>query len=80
MINNELIYKKDFNTNTVKCAILSKLNSGCLGPSPDIIILELDANLNSDEEILRVAKMYKDDFSMEDHSFLDIVADEAIYR
>ncbi|GBC09194.1 hypothetical protein RclHR1_08680011 [Rhizophagus clarus] len=80
MINDELIYKKDFNADTVKCAILSKLNPGCLGPSPDVIILEPGANPNSDEEILQVAKMYKDDFSMEDHSFLDIVADEAIYR
>ncbi|RIA80854.1 hypothetical protein C1645_837952 [Glomus cerebriforme] len=55
-INNELIYKKDFDADTIKRAILSKLNPGCLGPSPDI------------------------DFSMEDHSFLDIIADEAIYQ
>ncbi|RIA89630.1 hypothetical protein C1645_824560 [Glomus cerebriforme] len=79
-INNELIYKEDFDADTIKRAILSKLNPGCLGPSPDIVILEPGANPNSDEEILRVAEMYKEDFSMEDHSFLNIVADEAIYR
>ena len=79
-INGELTYKKDFNADTIKCAILSKLNPRCLGPSPDVIILEPGANPNSDDEILRVAEMYKGDFSMDEHSFLDIVADEAIYR
>ncbi|RGB33560.1 hypothetical protein C1646_761550 [Rhizophagus diaphanus] len=79
-INGELIYKKDFDADTIKCAILFKLNSGCLGLSPDIIILESDANPNLDEEILRVAKMYKGDFSIDEHSFLDIIADEAIYH
>ncbi|GET01202.1 hypothetical protein GLOIN_2v1482460 [Rhizophagus clarus] len=80
MINDELIYKKDFDMDTVKYAILSKLNPGCFGPSPDVIILEPGANLNSNEEILRVAEMYKNDFSIEDHSFLDIVTNEAIYH
>ncbi|RIA99323.1 hypothetical protein C1645_811558 [Glomus cerebriforme] len=79
-INNELIYKKDFDANIIKHAILSKLNPGCFGPSPDIVILKLGVNPNSDEEILRVAKIYKEDFSMKDHSFLNIVADKAIYQ
>lgn len=51
-INGELTHKKDFDADTIKCAILSKLNPGCLEPSPDVIILEPGANLNSDEEIL----------------------------
>src|SRR5437660_1736233 len=38
------------------------------------------ANPNSDEEILHVAEMYKKDFALESHSFLDIVTDEAIFR
>ena len=37
-------------------------------------------NPNSDEEILNAAEMYKKDFDLEDYDFLDIVADEAIYR
>ena len=45
----------------------------------DVIILELGVNSNLDEEILWVAKMYKEDFLMEDYVFLDIVVDEAIY-
>ncbi|RHZ66091.1 hypothetical protein Glove_309g4 [Diversispora epigaea] len=78
-INNELIFKKDFDAETIKHIILSKLNPGCLGPSPDVIILEPGANPNSDEEILHVAEMYKEDFTLENHSFLDIVADQAIH-
>lgn len=34
----------------------------------------------ADEEILHVSEMYKEDFAMNNHSFLDIIADEAIFR
>src|SRR5581483_739499 len=47
---------------------------------PNVIILEPGANPNSDEDILHAAEMYKKDFALEDGNFLDIVADEAIYR
>ncbi|CAG8736150.1 3324_t:CDS:1, partial [Funneliformis caledonium] len=40
-INDELIYKKDFDIDTIKYAILSKLNPKYLGLSPEVIILEL---------------------------------------
>src|SRR5436190_21490791 len=60
--------------------VFSRTDPSLLGPSPNIVILEPGANPNSDEEILRVAEMYKDDFALESHSFLDIVADEAIFR
>ncbi|CAG8773915.1 7264_t:CDS:1, partial [Rhizophagus irregularis] len=39
-----------------------------------------ESNPNLDNKILHVAKMYKKDFTIEDHSFLNIVADEAIFR
>src|SRR4051812_547842 len=79
-INEKLFYNTNFNSETIKCIILSRLDRGCYGPSPNVIILEPGSNPNSDEEILHVAKMYKEDFAMESHSFLDIVADEAIFR
>ena len=34
----------------------------------------------ADEEILHVSEMYKEDFVMNSYSFLDIIADEAIFR
>ena len=78
--NNELNYRRDFDAEVIKQAILDRIDHGCHGPSPNIIILEPGANPNSDEEILRVVTMYKNDFALENHSFLDIVADEAIFR
>ncbi|RHZ88406.1 hypothetical protein Glove_23g147 [Diversispora epigaea] len=79
-INNELIYKTNFDAEVIKNTILSRIDYGCLGPTPNIVILEPGANPNSDEEILRVVTMYKKDFTLENHSFLDIVGDEALHR
>ena len=79
-IDGELSYKKDFDAESIKRIILSKLNHGSLSPSPNVVILEPRANPNSDEEILRAAEMYKKDFNLESYDFLDIVADEAIYH
>lgn len=79
-INGELSYKRDFDAETIKHIILSKLDYRCLGPSPNVIILESGINPNSDEEILRAAEMYKKDFDLEDSNFFNIVADETIYH
>ena len=70
----------NFNAEIIKHVILNRLDYGCNGPSPKIVILEPGSNPNSDKEILHVAKMYKEDFAMESHTFLDIIADEAIFR
>ncbi|PKY46612.1 hypothetical protein RhiirA4_461515 [Rhizophagus irregularis] len=79
-INEEFTYNTNFNAETIKHKILNRLDYGSCGESPNIVILEPGSNPNSDDEILHVAEMYKKDFAMEDHSFLDIVADEAIFR
>jgi len=79
-INNKLTYRTDFDAEDIKHTILSKIDHGCLGPTPNLVILEPGANPNSDEAILNTATMYKEDFALENHSFLDIVADEAIFR
>jgi hypothetical protein len=79
-INGELIYKTSFDTEIIKQSILTKLDKGCLGSFPNVVILESEANPNLNEEILHVTKMYKEEFALEDYSFLDIVADEAIFR
>ncbi|GES77224.1 hypothetical protein GLOIN_2v1482460 [Rhizophagus clarus] len=79
-INEEFTYNTNFNAETIKREILNRLDYGSCGESPNIVILEPGSNPNSDEEILHVAEMYKKDFVMESDSFLDIVADEAIFR
>jgi hypothetical protein len=39
-VNNELIYRRDFDAEVVKHTILNKIDHGCLGPTPNIVILE----------------------------------------
>ncbi|PKY32595.1 hypothetical protein RhiirB3_450885 [Rhizophagus irregularis] len=78
-INEEFTYNTNFNAETIKHKILNRLDYGSCGESPNIVILEPGSNPNSDDEILHVAEMYKKDFAIEDHSFLDIVANEAIF-
>src|SRR5436305_13013841 len=52
-INDELVYKTDFDAEVVKRVILTRIDHGCPGPFPNIVILQPGANPNSDEEILR---------------------------
>src|SRR5437763_1747612 len=66
-INENLIYKTNFNAETIRCIILTKLDYECLGLSPNIVILESGSNSNSDEEILHVIEMYKKDFAMKSY-------------
>ncbi|GET02176.1 hypothetical protein GLOIN_2v1482460 [Rhizophagus clarus] len=79
-INGELSYKRDFDAENVKQNISFKLDYGFLGPTSNVAILEPGTNPNLDEEILHTAEMYKNEFALKDDNFLDIVADEAIYR
>ncbi|RGB32054.1 hypothetical protein C1646_763336 [Rhizophagus diaphanus] len=79
-MNQEFTYNTNFNAETIKYEILNKLDYGSCGKSPNIVILKPGSNSNSDEEIFHVAEMYKKDFAMESNSFLDIVADEAIFH
>ncbi|RIA88755.1 hypothetical protein C1645_825892 [Glomus cerebriforme] len=75
-INDKLIYRIDFDAKIVKCIVPTKINHRCLGPSPNIIILKLDTNPNLDKEILHVAKVYKENFELENYSYLDIMSNE----
>jgi hypothetical protein len=52
--HGELSYERNFDAECIKRTVLFKLDYGCLGPSPNVIILEPGANPNSDEEILYV--------------------------
>ncbi|EXX53794.1 uncharacterized protein OCT59_002932 [Rhizophagus irregularis] len=75
-----LEYNQNFDVEIIKKAILEKFEHGCKGPSPHVVILEPGDNPNSDQAILGAATMYKADFNLQETAYLDIVADEAIYR
>ncbi|PKB97035.1 hypothetical protein RhiirA5_431437 [Rhizophagus irregularis] len=46
----------------------------------NVVILEPSGFPNDDNEILRATEMYRKDFSLDENDFLDICADEAIFR
>ncbi|GET02725.1 hypothetical protein GLOIN_2v1482460 [Rhizophagus clarus] len=75
-----LIYNQNFDAEIIKKAILAEFEHGCQGSSPHVIILEPEDNPNSDQAILDAANMYKIDFNLLETDYLDIVADEAIFR
>ena len=73
-------YNQNFDAEIIKKEILAEFEHGCQGPSPHIVILEPADNPNSDQAILEAANMYKADFNLREDGYLDIVADEAIFR
>ncbi|GBC23677.1 uncharacterized protein OCT59_011254 [Rhizophagus irregularis] len=75
-----LEYNQNFDVEIIKKAILEKFEHGCKGSSSHVVILEPGDNPNSDQAILGAATMYKADFNLQETAYLDIVADEAIYR
>jgi hypothetical protein len=78
--NGELQYMMDFDASTIHDKILEKLAHGCFGHSSHVVILEAGGIPNNNEGIYQSAKMYKSDFSLDSDNYLDIVADESIYR
>ncbi|GBB92684.1 hypothetical protein RclHR1_20400002 [Rhizophagus clarus] len=73
-------YNRNFDAETIKKKILAEFEYGCKGPSPHVVILEPADSPNSDQAILEVANMYRADFNLQENRYLDIVADEAIFR
>ena len=65
---------------TIHNRILEKVEHKCSGDSPNIVILDAGGILNSDEGIFQSTKMYVDDFNLHTQEYLDVVADEAIFR
>ncbi len=59
--------------------ILNCVEHGCKIDPPNIVILEPDRTLNSDEGIFESIQMYKQDLELKSKEYLDIVDDEAIF-
>ncbi|GBB92037.1 hypothetical protein RclHR1_31290001 [Rhizophagus clarus] len=73
-------YNRNFDAETIKKEILAEFEYGCKGPSPHVVILEPTDSPNSDQVILEAANMYRADFNLQENRYLDIVANEAIFR
>ncbi|GET57136.1 hypothetical protein GLOIN_2v1469926 [Rhizophagus irregularis DAOM 181602=DAOM 197198] len=75
----ELEYNK-IDLTAINSEILRQTEFGCNLPPLNVVILEPSGSLNDDNEILRAMEIYRRDFSLEENDFLDICADEAIFR
>ena len=76
----EIIYDTNFDMITIHQKILENVNHGCSADIPNVVILETGGIPNSDEGIFQSTEMYKEDFELKSHDYLDVVADEAIFR
>uniref|UniRef100_U9T3M7 Uncharacterized protein n=1 Tax=Rhizophagus irregularis (strain DAOM 181602 / DAOM 197198 / MUCL 43194) TaxID=747089 RepID=U9T3M7_RHIID len=75
----ELEYNK-IDLTAINSEILRQTEFGCNLLPLNVVILEPSGSPNDDNEILRATEMYRRDFSLEENDFLDICADEAIFR
>ncbi|UZO28534.1 uncharacterized protein OCT59_022054 [Rhizophagus irregularis] len=75
----ELEYNK-IDLTAINSEILRQTEFSCNLPPLNVVILEPSGSPNDDNEILHATEMYRRDFSLEENDFLDICADEAIFR
>ncbi|RGB24426.1 hypothetical protein C1646_773121 [Rhizophagus diaphanus] len=76
----QLLYNTNFDMAVIHQKILESVDHGCLADAPNIVILETGGIPNSDEGIFRSTEIYKQDFNLEPDDYLNVVADEAIFR
>ncbi|PKK61624.1 hypothetical protein RhiirC2_791542 [Rhizophagus irregularis] len=74
------IYNKNLDVEIIEKEILSKCEFGCLIPPPNVVILTPTGSPNDDNEIFHATQMYKEEFLLNDDEYLDICADEAIFK
>ncbi|CAB4428284.1 unnamed protein product [Rhizophagus irregularis] len=79
-INGNISYNKNLDVEIIEKEILSKCEFGCLIPPPNVVILTPTGSPNDDNEIFYATQMYKKEFLLNDDEYLDICADEAIFR
>ncbi|RHZ51289.1 hypothetical protein Glove_481g108 [Diversispora epigaea] len=77
---NQVTFNTNFDMTTIHEKILENIDQGCSAGAPNIVILETGGIPNSNEGIFRSTEMYKEDFKLRPHDYLDVVADEAIFR
>src|SRR5437773_2311019 len=76
----EISYNNNFGLAEINNEILRQIDFSVELLPPNIVILKPCGSPNDDNEILNTTKLYKEDFLLDDDNFLDICADEAIFR
>ncbi|GBB91265.1 hypothetical protein RclHR1_18430005 [Rhizophagus clarus] len=79
-MNEDISYNKNLDVDIIEKKILTLCEFGCLIPPPNVVILTPANSPNDDNEIFHAMQMYKKEFSLNDDEYLNICADEAIFR
>ncbi|GET58741.1 hypothetical protein GLOIN_2v1478984 [Rhizophagus irregularis DAOM 181602=DAOM 197198] len=73
-------YRSDFNENDIRNQIMTHFEGSFNLPPPNVIILDAENPPSSDSAVHKYLEMYKNEIGMENNEYINVVADEAIFR
>ncbi|CAB5098634.1 unnamed protein product [Rhizophagus irregularis] len=73
-------YQSDFDESDIRNQIMTYFKVGCNFSPPNIIILDAGDPPSSDSAVHKCLKMYENEISIGNNNYINVVADEAIFR
>ncbi|UZO05123.1 uncharacterized protein OCT59_025483 [Rhizophagus irregularis] len=73
-------YRSDFNEDDICNQIMTHFEVSFNLPPPNVIILDAGDLPSSDSAVHKCLEMYKNEIGMENNEYINVVADEAIFR
>ncbi|UZO09619.1 uncharacterized protein OCT59_029835 [Rhizophagus irregularis] len=73
-------YRSDFNEDDIRNQIMTHFEVSFNLPPPNVIILDAGDPPSSDSAVHKCLEMYKNEIGMENNEYINVVADEAIFR
>ncbi|GBC44445.1 uncharacterized protein OCT59_014491 [Rhizophagus irregularis] len=73
-------YRSDFNEDDIRNQIMTHFEVSFNLPPPNVIILDAGDQPSSDSAVHKCLEMYKNEIGMENNEYINVVADEAIFR
>ncbi|PKK58017.1 hypothetical protein RhiirC2_796988 [Rhizophagus irregularis] len=73
-------YQSDFDESDIRNQIMTYFKVGCNFSPPNVIILNAGDPPSSDSAVHKCLKMYENEISIGNNDYINVVADEAIFR
>ncbi|PKY26951.1 hypothetical protein RhiirB3_477345 [Rhizophagus irregularis] len=73
-------YQSDFDESDIRNQIMTYFKVGCNFSPPNVIILDAGDPPSSDSAVHKCLKMYENEISIGNNNYINVVADEAIFR
>ncbi|PKB92601.1 hypothetical protein RhiirA5_387670, partial [Rhizophagus irregularis] len=73
-------YQSDFDESDIRNQIMTYFKVGCNFSPPNVIILDAGDPPSSDSAVHKCLKMYENEISIGNNDYINVVADEAIFR